>query len=159
MSLPADFRFKNSVLAGGQGPFIVSYGDEGSIHVYSKASWEKKQSELQFPAGADDVEAVDYLRWLAMGTAEITADPQGRVRVPGELLEYAGLIREAKVFEIADRLEIWKPGEADRRFPANAPKYQDLHRRMVGASTLRSIGVKQSSPGQPDGSVTQPAEG
>ncbi len=64
---------------------------------------------------ADDLRAApvtskavrDYLRVFLSGASDEIPDKQGRVTIPANLREYAGLSRECTVIGAGSRLEVW----------------------------------------------------
>lgn len=55
-------------------------------------------------------------RFLMAGAFEQELDRQGRVLVPAELREHAGIDRVAKVVGTGEYLEIWEPSALATRF-------------------------------------------
>jgi MraZ protein len=49
----------------------------------------------------------DYLRVFLSGASDEVPDKQGRVTVPANLREYAGLTRECTVIGAGSRVELW----------------------------------------------------
>ncbi len=55
-------------------------------------------------------------RYLLAGAYEQELDKQGRVLLPAELREHAGIGRAAKVVGAGDYLEVWDPASLGERF-------------------------------------------
>ena len=141
ISLPADFRHR--VSQGGLGPFVVTYGAGHSLSVFSIEEWEKTLRELQIPPEGEDAEEYeDYLRWVMSGTCFVQADAQGRVRIPGNLLQHAELNGTATIYGMLNRLEIWNPADLKQRIGSDSEKFRKLHNRTLTSSTRKTIGAK-----------------
>nr|NYG10503.1 MraZ protein [Nocardioides lianchengensis] len=53
--------------------------------------------------------AREYARVLFAGADEGALDKQGRIGIPANLREYAGLDKDVVVIGVMDRIEIWDP--------------------------------------------------
>ena len=98
--LPAKFR---DDLAGG---LVVTKGQERCLYVFARAEFERFTQTIQAaPLSNKDVR--DYLRVFLSGASDEIPDRQGRVTVPAQLREYAGLAKDCVVIGAGSRLEIW----------------------------------------------------
>ncbi len=85
---------------------IISQGYEKSLLLVSRQQWEKLTEFLRGrPVTAGPVR--DTERFLFGGAFEVEFDDQGRVVVPQELREFAGLTDEAVFLGVGSRVEIW----------------------------------------------------
>lgn len=84
--------------------FFLTNGLGDCIYVLSPAQFEamsKTISDIPISAG------VDIKRFFYSGAAEVEVNPQGRVLVPQNLRDYAGLTKEVTVIGVMDHAEIW----------------------------------------------------
>ena len=100
MILPAKFRDQ---LADG---VVLTRGQERCIYVFSNAEFEGFHDRIR-QAPVTSKQARDYLRLLLSGAHAETPDKQGRVTIPMQLRQYAGLERELAVIGAGSRAEIW----------------------------------------------------
>src|SRR6266508_4057028 len=101
LTLPAKFR--DGFADGG----VVTRGLDGCLYLYSRDEWERLvQSRL---AELDPLAEEGRLmqRYFFSAAAETEPDKQGRIMVPGALIEHARLGREVVVAGVYDHLEIW----------------------------------------------------
>ena len=85
---------------------ILSRGFEKCVFVYDKEDWATEaQKQVENPI--TDARTRDIKRYMYSGAAEVTIDPQGRVVIPGNLKEYAGLGKNLAVVGAGDHIEIW----------------------------------------------------
>ncbi len=85
---------------------IISQGYEKSLLLVSREQWEKLTEFLRGrPVTAGPVR--DTERFLFGSAYEAEFDDQGRVVVPQELREFAGLTDEAVFLGVGNRVEIW----------------------------------------------------
>lgn len=94
---------------------------DGNLRVYPLPVWEAKQLEFESRFHRDDVFAMDEvdsdLRRFLYGMAQdLVIDPQGRVLLPQELRDHAGLDREVYWVAMGAMLEIWEPARLQLRF-------------------------------------------
>lgn len=98
MSFPARFREDLGLR------FIITKGLDGCLFVYSGAEWESLEEKIRaLPMS----KARTLQRFLFAGAAEVELDKQGRVLLPQNLREYAGLQKEVMVIGASSRAEIW----------------------------------------------------
>jgi len=98
--LPAKYRDQ---LADGA---FVTKGRGGCLSVFTPEEFEQVASEAreQSKRGARELNAA---RTFFAGTSEVQPDKQGRVALPQNLREFAGLDREVMVVGLYSRIEIW----------------------------------------------------
>lgn len=60
--------------------------------------------------------AMDFVHAVLAVAEEVEVDKAGRMRLPAELREMAGVSREVVLFSVLDRLEIWDAARWQRRF-------------------------------------------
>ena len=98
--LPAKFRDE---LADG---LVITKGQERCLYVFAMAEFERMTERLrEAPLTAKGTR--DFSRVLFAGAHDEAPDKQGRVTVPAQLREYAGLTRECAVVGANTRVEIW----------------------------------------------------
>lgn len=98
--LPAKFR---DALEGG---LVVTRTQERALAVYPKAAFEAKMAALM-SAPSTVKQVRDYQRMLMAGASDEVPDRQGRVTIPPNLRNYAGLDRDVVVIGAGERAEIW----------------------------------------------------
>ena len=98
--LPAKFRDK---LAGG---LVMTRGQERCLYVFPMEEFMRVADDLR-AAPVTSKAVRDYLRVFLSGASDEIPDKQGRVTIPANLREYAGLSRECTVIGAGSRLEVW----------------------------------------------------
>ncbi len=98
MNFPAKFREDLGL------HFIVTKGLDGCLFVYSFEEWKNLEDKIKsLPMS----KARNLQRFLFAGAAEVEPDKQGRILLPQNLREYAGLEKEVMVIGASSRAEIW----------------------------------------------------
>jgi MraZ protein len=100
LTLPAKLRgeFEDGV--------VVTRGLDGCLRAYPRTAWAELATRIQSldPLSED---ARRMRRHFFSGAAQGELDKQGRMVIPGSLLESAGITREVTVAGVYDHLEIW----------------------------------------------------
>jgi MraZ protein len=101
--LPAKYREE---LARG---VVLTKGQERCVSVWPVAEFERATEELKTTQASlvTAKAARDYNRILFSGASDEMPDKQGRVTIPQQLRDYAGLERDCVVIGANTRLEIW----------------------------------------------------
>src|SRR4051794_27807971 len=85
---------------------FVTPGTDGSLSLYTEEVLNKLAERLaQASPNGQDVRAFNRLFFSQAQRAEI--DGQGRIRLPTELANFAGIKREAVMLGVQDHLELW----------------------------------------------------
>ena len=100
MSFPTKLRD----LLGGEF-YVTTSINQKCLTIYSKSEWEKLANKIaELP---DSMGGLDIKRWLFSGAGELVPDKQGRVLIPSDLREFAGLKKDVVVIGLDDKAEIW----------------------------------------------------
>ena len=83
--------------------FIVTIGLDGCLYVYSNEDWEIFTEKLQTLTGNKAKAA----KMLIINACTVEPDKQGRILVPQNLRDYAGLDHDVTVLGVINRAEIW----------------------------------------------------
>ena len=98
--LPAKFRDQL------QRGLVITRGQERCLFVFTMEEFEDFQTKIH-QAPLTSREARDYQRVLFSGAVDQVPDKQGRISIPANLREYAGLERDLAVLGSGSRGEIW----------------------------------------------------
>lgn len=86
--------------------FIVTKGLDNCLFAYSSEEWSNLEAKLRsLPFTDKDVRA--FVRFFFAGATECEVDKQGRILVPQNLREYAGLDKDIFIIGVSTRVEIW----------------------------------------------------
>ena len=102
LTIPAKFRPE---LEGG---VVVTRGLDGCLWAYSRSEWEILAGKIaQMPT--TNQAARNFARFMFSSAFDSVPDRQGRVIVPQNLRDYAGIANEAVVIGVMNRVELWNP--------------------------------------------------
>ena len=82
----------------------VVRGPKEYLNVYSAEGWEKFCARFE---GQTQSKAGDLVRFLFANAATCEVDAQGRILIPTELRDYAGIEKNVTVVGVPGRVEIW----------------------------------------------------
>jgi MraZ protein len=105
--MPAKFR----ELLGEQ--FVVTKGFDGCLFVFSQEGWDAFEEKLQ-ALPMDKPEARMLGRFFIAGAIDAEVDKQGRINIPANLLQHAGIEKEAVIAGVGNRAEIWSKAEWEK---------------------------------------------
>lgn len=98
--LPAKFR----ELLGEM--FVATKGLDRCLFIYPQEEWTILEEKLKkLPLAKQEARA--FVRFFFSGAAELEFDKQGRVLLPNNLRDYAGLEKDIVVVGVSSRIEIW----------------------------------------------------
>ncbi|MDI6799324.1 MAG: division/cell wall cluster transcriptional repressor MraZ [Actinomycetota bacterium] len=98
--LPSKFR---DALSDG---VVITVGMEKSLFVIPKTEWPQWEDKIRsLPLAKKD--ARKFSRFFFAGASEEEITKQGRISIPANLRNYAGLSKVVVIIGVSDRLEIW----------------------------------------------------
>ena len=83
--------------------FVVTKGLDGCLFVYSHEEWQRIEESLR----EKPLTSRKFLRFFFAGAATCEVDKQGRINLPANLREYAGIDKEVVSVGVFSRVEIW----------------------------------------------------
>jgi len=98
--MPVKFREK---LEGG---CVVTPGQEDCLTVWPMDVFEKEYDRIANLPGTDR-DARKYRRMMFAVAADLTLDAQGRIPIPENLREWAGMVKEVTVTGSGPLIELW----------------------------------------------------
>jgi len=122
--IPARFRERENQR------FFVNRGLDGCLGVFNEKGWAAQQSKIN----AMDMlkkDARDFKRIYFSKAAETVCDKQGRINLPGPLLQEAGLGREVVVVGVSDHIEIWDTARWNEYQQEAAARYEEIAENLA----------------------------
>ena len=84
--------------------YVTKALDQPCLTVYSETEWERLSAKI---AALPEAKGSQMKRWLFSGAAALQPDKQGRVLIPQELRNFAGLEKDVVVVGANNKAEIW----------------------------------------------------
>jgi MraZ protein len=98
--LPSKFR-ENITQA-----LIITKGLDNCIFAYPSSEWMSFESKLK-ELPITDISARRFIRFFIGGAFEVVPDNQGRILIPHNLRDYAGIKKEVVSIGAINKIEIW----------------------------------------------------
>jgi len=129
VAIPAKLR--RALSAEARDSFVVVPGLDGCLALYPLDEWRRFDEKLRaLPPGYE--KARRFRRLLLVNAAELQVDAQGRVMLPANLIEMAGLGKEALVLGSVDHIEIWDPKRFEQStHGADGESLEDLAKEFL----------------------------
>lgn len=86
--------------------FVVTKGLDGCLFIYSEEEWKNIEETFRnTPLTTKD--ARKFSRFFFAGAANCELDKQGRILIPANLREFAGLEKDVVLAGVFNKIEIW----------------------------------------------------
>lgn len=117
--LPAGFKRQLPEDAGNQ--FVINRGFEKCLTLYPMSSWEPIYAELS-KLNDFDVKVREFRRYFLNGATALELDSAGRLLVPPNLKEHAGLEKDIVLVAAMNKIEIWDKSKYQQFFESFSPE-------------------------------------
>ena len=86
--------------------FVVTRGTDGCLFAYPNDEWDIFEGKLrQLPMTNEN--ARKFKRFFQAGATDCEVDNQGRVLLPSNLRDFAGITKDVVIVGVGERAEIW----------------------------------------------------
>jgi MraZ protein len=127
--LPAGF--KKQLPETGAEIFVVNRGFEKCLSLYTSVSWEPIFSEIG-KLNDFDPKVRQFRRYFLNGATQVDLDGAGRLLIPKNLMEYAGLGKDIVLVSAIDKIEIWDKVKYQQFFETFSPEaFSDLAKEVM----------------------------
>ena len=135
--LPAGF--KKQMPDTGDEPFVLNRGFEKCLSLYTTKSWKPLFSDLS-KLNDFDPKVRQFKRYFLNGATQVELDKAGRLLLPKNLMEYAGLDKEIVLVSAIDKIEIWDKVKYQEFFETFSPEaFSDLASQVMGGGDKTTI--------------------
>ena len=83
--------------------FVISKGMDGCLFVYANEDWKAFEQKLT-SLPLINKEARQFARFFLAGAAQVEVDKQGRILLPANLREFAGLDKDVVLVGVGSRI-------------------------------------------------------
>jgi MraZ protein len=117
--LPAGL--KKQLPEGENTRFVINRGFEKCLSLYPRQSWEPLYARIS-TLNDFDPKVREFRRYFLNGATEVELDSAGRLLLPPNLKEYAGLEKDIVLASAIDKIEIWSTSQYKKFFESYAPE-------------------------------------
>lgn len=86
--------------------FCITRGLDGNLLIYSNSAWEQVYEKLS-TLPLINKESRAFSRYLTSGCTDVEVDKQGRILIPQNLRDHAGIDKDVVILGNGDKVEIW----------------------------------------------------
>jgi len=127
--LPAGL--KRQLPEGENTRFVINRGFETCLTLYPRQSWEPLYARIS-TLNDFDPKVREFRRYFLNGATEVELDSAGRLLLPPNLKEYAGLEKDIVLASAMDKIEIWSVGNYKKFFESYSPDdFSDLAKQVM----------------------------
>ncbi len=116
LSIPAKFRKVLSLLD--EGSLIVSKGQANYLKLYPSRFWQEQIGEKVRKLPQMNAKADGMRRWVGENTTDAKLDKAGRVNIPADYYEHAGIVKGVRIVGSVDTIQLWDPEIYDKQHGA-----------------------------------------
>lgn len=107
LNIPAKFRKVMEQLH--ENNFIISKEQDNCLTAYPYKFWKTQIGDKIAELPHSDPKANRLRRLLGQNTTEVSLDKQGRINIPGEYYNHAGIDRNVRIIGSVDTIQLWNP--------------------------------------------------
>lgn len=109
---------------------IMTKGLEGCLFLYPLDEWRILEQKVKtLPMVGREARA--FSRQLLSGACECILDRQGRIFIPQNLRQYAGISREVIIIGVSNRMEIWAKDRWITYAKETQSSYEDIAENLI----------------------------
>ncbi|WP_027717324.1 division/cell wall cluster transcriptional repressor MraZ [Desulfovirgula thermocuniculi] len=110
--------------------FVLTKGLDGCLFAYPPQEWAALEEKMRsLPLTRSDARA--FVRFFFSGACECEFDRQGRILIPANLREYAGITRDVVVIGVSSRVEIWAAERWEEYSSRAAAQLDEIAEKIV----------------------------
>ena len=123
--IPAKFR---DALGDG---FVITRGLDNCIFGYPMYEWRKLEEKLKdLPMTKKDTRA--FARFFFSGATEVDIDKQGRINIPGMLMQHANLTKDCVIIGVSSRIEVWAKESWESYYEESESSFNEIAENIIG---------------------------
>ena len=108
----------------------LTKGIDKCLYIYPMSEWERFMTKLS-ALPSSDMNARAFVRHFYANAVECEVDRQGRLTIPQELRDYAGIDKELVTIGILDKIEIWSRAEWENAEDGPQLAPEDIAQKMA----------------------------
>ena len=104
--------------------FFATQGLDGCVFLFPKSQWDLVVVQVRNNSlGSEEARA--FSRRFFASTRELEVDGTGRILLPKELRDFAGIATDAQFIGVDTRIELWSPQRWAAHDDRHGPKYEE----------------------------------
>jgi MraZ protein len=121
VSVPAQFR---RMLTGED--LYLNRELDNCLVLYQAEKWEQIRAGFEEKLSRSNRQHRRFLRWVGAKLRPVTVDSQGRIAVPQDMQDAAGITGEVMFLGQFDRIELWDPKKYEAYMRTEEESFEDI---------------------------------
>lgn len=118
-------KFRKHIRTDEDDTLIITRGLDGCLFVYPIDEWEQIDTRLrELPVTRQNTRI--FIRMLSSQAVAVSMDKQGRIALPRQLIDLAGIETEVLIIGTLDHFELWSPGEYAKVMNESGHTYESI---------------------------------
>lgn len=110
--------------------FVITRGLDKCLFGYTMEEWARIEEKMKsLPLTKKD--ARKFMRLFFSGATVVDMDKQGRINIPGNLRDYADLLKDCVVIGVSSRIEIWSENEWKEFYTESEDNFEDIAEDLI----------------------------
>ncbi len=118
--------------------FVINRGVEPCLTLYPKKVWDVLSARVK-KLNPYVEKNRKFIRYFYRGATELKPDASDRILLSKNLLEYAGIEKEAILFAINDRLEVWSKAKYYNVMEEEPENFSELGESVMGEVDMNNL--------------------
>ncbi len=110
---------------------VINRGFKKYLVIYTKKEWDKKLDELA-RLNQYENKNIEFIRYFTRGAMELMLDATGRVNLPKQLLDYAGIASEVVLTCQINKIEVWDKNAYQGMIDSEPENFAGLAEEVMG---------------------------
>lgn len=110
--------------------FVITRGLDRCLFAYTMDEWSRIEEKLKtLPLTKKD--ARKFTRLFFSGATNVEIDKQGRINIPQNLRDYAGLSKDCTVIGVSSRIEIWDTESWEDFYTESEDNFEEIAEDLI----------------------------
>lgn len=132
--------FKKQLPEGEKMIFVLNRGFEKCLTLYPMQSWEPLFREIS-QLNDFDPKVREFRRYFLNGANQVEPDTAGRILLPKNLIDYAGLGKDIVLNAAVNKIEIWDKTKYQQFFDSMSPEdFSSLANQVMNKKDDQKLG-------------------
>jgi MraZ protein len=112
---------------------VINRGFEKHLVIYTRKEWGKIVDDLG-KLNSYEKKTREFIRYFTRGASELSLDASGRVLLPKNLLEYAGINADVVLACQLNKIEVWAQDAYDAQMDNEPENFAKLAEEVMGGA-------------------------
>ncbi len=110
--------------------FYITRGLDKCLFMFSEEEWRTQEQKLKAMPFTRQ-QSRTFNRLYFSGAVEIVPDKQGRILIPQNLKEFAGIKKEVMIVGVSSRIDIWASDQWQQFYGNTRQSYEEIAEKLM----------------------------